>query len=89
MEVTDRMTCRCCWGDILLKGTPNRHCEISKGGIIIRLEAGKIIVQNLTAWERIVQPSASEMGLGGPLASLILTDALGSTLIITESLGAA
>lgn len=89
MEVADRMTGRCRWGDILLKGTPNRHCEVSKGGILIRLEAGKIIVQNQTARERIVQPSGSEMGLSGPRASLILADALGPTLITMESLDAA
>lgn len=89
MKDTNRMTWRYHWGAILFKVTPNRHCEISKGGIAVRLEAGKIIVQNRTIWKRIVQLSDSEMGLGGPLVSLMPTDVLGPTLITSEILAVA
>jgi hypothetical protein len=59
---------------------------MSKGGITIRLEASKIIVQNLTIQERIVQPSDSEMGLAGPLAFLMRADMFGPILSSSETL---
>lgn len=66
MEDADRKPQRWRWGDIPFNVIPQKDSvHFPRGGITIGLEAGRIIVQNLTMQERVLQPSDLGMGLSG------------------------